>query len=157
MHGRESRWAPADGGVGGGVASVKCDRVEEGVLEFKLEVEKCLRGSVPKRVTKTSFNDTKTRAVNSLRASPGETGPSVVVLLSRLGDVDSGKGGMFSLFPSGFKSVNMLEVLTCFAVGVASGVGRSRRQVGESVEEWDCFPSTEPCMACYDGNTSRPG
>jgi hypothetical protein len=73
----------------------------------------------------------------------------VAVLLSRLGEGDSGKGGMFSLFPSGFKSVNVLVVLIRFAVGVTSGLGRSRGQEGESVEDWDRFPSTEPCMACY--------
>jgi hypothetical protein len=38
-----------DGGVGGGVTSVKCDRVAEGVLVSRLEVEKCLRGAVWKR------------------------------------------------------------------------------------------------------------
>ena len=74
----------------------------------------------------------------------------MTVLLSRLGDGDSGRGGMFSLFPSGFKSVNVLVVLIRFAVGVTSGVGRSRGQEGESVEDWDRFPSTEPCIACYD-------
>ena len=111
------------------------------------------RGCV-KEVIKVSFTDTKTRAMNSLRAFLGEVGFSVAVLLSRLGDGDSGKGGMFSLFPSGFKSVNVLVVLIRFAVGVASGVGRSRGQEGESVEDWDRFPSTEPCMACYDGGRS---
>lgn len=78
----------------------------------------------------------------------------MAVLLSRLGDGDSGKGGMFSLFPSGFKSVNVLVVLIRFAVGVTSGVGRSRGQEGESVEDWDRFPSTEPCMTCFDGERS---
>lgn len=38
-----------DGGVGGGVANVKCDRVVEGVLVPRLEVEKCLRGAGPKK------------------------------------------------------------------------------------------------------------
>jgi len=37
-----------DGGVGGGVASVKCKRVAEGVLVSRLEVEKCLRGAMSK-------------------------------------------------------------------------------------------------------------
>ena len=36
-----------DGGVGGGVASVKWKRVVEGVLVSRLEVEKCLLGAVP--------------------------------------------------------------------------------------------------------------
>lgn len=75
----------------------------------------------------------------------------MVVLLSRLGDGDSGKGGIFSLLPSGFQSVNVLVVLIRFAVGVTSGVGRSRGQEGESAEDWDRFPSTEPCMVCYNG------
>jgi hypothetical protein len=44
-------------------------------------------------------------------------------------------GGMFSLFPSGFKSVNVLVVLIRFAVGVTSGVGKSRGQEGESEED----------------------
>lgn len=109
-----------------------------------------------KRVTKSSFKDTKTRVVYSLRTFLGEFGFSVAVLLSRRGDGDSGKGGIFSLFPSGFKSVKVLVVLIRFAVGVTSGVGRSRGQ-GESVEDWDRFPSTEPCMACYLRNVARPG
>ena len=106
-------------------------------------------------VNKTSFKGAETRAENSLRAFLGGVGFSVAVLLSRLGDGDSGKGGMFSLFPSGFKSVKVLVVLIRFAVGVTSGVGRSRGQEGESVEDWDRFPSTEPCMACYDGRAQR--
>ena len=92
-------------------------------------------GGCVKKVTKTSFDDTKTRAANSLRAFLGEATFSVAVLLSRLGDGDSGKGGMFSLFPLGFKSVKVLVVLIRFAVGVTSGVGRSREQEGESVED----------------------
>jgi hypothetical protein len=106
------------------------------------------------KAMRESFTDTKTRAMNSLRAFLGEVRFSVAVLLSRLGDGDSGKGGMFSLFPSGFKSVDVLVVLIRFAVGVTSGVGRSRGQEGESVEDWDRLPSTEPCMACYDGERS---
>lgn len=98
-----------------------------------------------------SFDD-ETR-VDSLREFLGEVGFSVAVLLSRLGDGDSGRGGMFSLFPSGFKSVNVLVVLIRFAVGVTSGVGKSRGQ-GESVEDWDRLPSTEPCMAHCDGRHS---
>jgi len=80
----------------------------------------------------------------------------VAVLLSRLGDGDSGKGGMFSLFPSGFKSIDVLVVLIRFAVGVTSGVGRSRGQEGESEEDWDRLPSTEPCMTRCDGERSAP-
>ena len=34
-----------DGGVGGGVASANWERVVEGVLLCRLEVEKCLRGA----------------------------------------------------------------------------------------------------------------
>lgn len=78
----------------------------------------------------------------------------MAILLSRLGDGDSGRGGMFSLFPSGFESIDVLVVLIRFAVGVTSGVGRSRGQEGESGEDWDRFPSTEPCMARYDGERS---
>lgn len=78
----------------------------------------------------------------------------MAVLRSRLGDGDSGRGGMFSLFPSGFKSIDVLVVLIRFAVGVASGVGRSRGQEGESEEDWDRLPSTEPCMTRYDGERS---
>lgn len=74
----------------------------------------------------------------------------MAVLLSRLGDGDSGRGGMFSLFPSGFESVDVLVVLIRFAVGVTSGVGRSRGQEGESEEDWDRLPSTEPCITCYN-------
>ena len=37
-----------EGGVGGGVASVRNDRVVEGVLVSIFEVEKCLRGAVAK-------------------------------------------------------------------------------------------------------------
>lgn len=80
----------------------------------------------------------------------------MAVLLSRLGDGDSGRGGMFSLFPSGFESTNVLVVLIRFAVGVVSGVGRSRGQEGESEEDWDRLPSTEPCMTRYDGECSAP-
>ena len=61
---------------------------------------------------------------------------------------------MFSLFPSGFKSIDVLVVLIRFAVGVTSGVGRSRGQEGESEEDWDRLPSTEPCMARYGGKRS---
>jgi len=61
---------------------------------------------------------------------------------------------MFSLFPSGFKSIGVLVVLIRFAVGVTSGVGRSRGQEGESEEDWDRLPSTEPCMTAYDGERS---
>ena len=89
-----------------------------------------------------------------LRAFLGEVWFSVAVLLSRLGDGDSGRGGMFSLFPSVFESIDVLVVLIRFAVGVTSGVGRSRGQEGESEEDWDRLPSTEPCMARYDGECS---
>ena len=61
---------------------------------------------------------------------------------------------MFSLFPSGFKSIDALVVLIRFAVGVTSGVGRSRGQEGESEEDWDRLPSTEPCMTGCDGEHS---
>ena len=101
----------------------------------------------------TYFNEGQTRAVNLLRAFLGEVEFSVAVLLIRLGDGDSGGGGMFSLFPSGFRSVRVLVVLIRFAVGVTSGLGRSRGQ-GESVEDCDRFPSTEPCMISYDGERS---
>lgn len=144
-----------DGGVGGGVTSVKCERVVEGVLVSRVGVEKCLRGAVRKKQPRIRYcNDGRTRVANSLRGFLGEVGFSVAVLLSRLGEGDSGKGGMFSLFPSGFKSVNVLVVLIRFAVGVTSGLGRSRDQEGESVEDWDRFPSTEPCMACNGGERS---
>ena len=78
----------------------------------------------------------------------------MAVLLSRLGDGDSGRGGMFSLFPSGFESVDVLVVLIRFAVGVTSGVGKSRGQEGESEEDWDRLPSTEPCMTGCDGHSA---
>jgi len=96
----------------------------------------------------------QSNACGSLRAFLGEVLFSVAVLLGRLGDGDSGKGGMFSLFPSGFRSVNVLVVLIRFAVGVTSGVGKSRGQEGESEEDWDRLPSTEPCMTGYDGERS---
>lgn len=38
-----------EGGVGGGVTSVRCVKVVEGVLVSRLEVEKCLRGAVSKK------------------------------------------------------------------------------------------------------------
>lgn len=46
---REWMGTSTDGGVGGGVMSVKCDRVVDGVLAPRLEVEKCLRGAVSKQ------------------------------------------------------------------------------------------------------------
>ena len=96
----------------------------------------------------------QTHMANSLRAFLGEVWLSVAILLSRLGEGDSGRGGMFSLLPSGFKSIGVLVVLIRFAVGVTSGVGRSRGQEGESEEDWDRLPSTEPCMTRYDGECS---
>lgn len=147
-----------DGGVGGGVASVKCEKVEEGVLVSRLEVEKCLLGAMQRKQTKSgTLKNSQARVASSLRAFLGEVWFSVAVLLIRLGDGDSGRGGMFSLFPSGFNSIDVLVVLIRFAVGVTSGVGKSRGQEGESEEDWDRLPSTEPCMTDCDGNAARPG
>ena len=60
--------------------------------------------------------------------------------MSGLGDGNSSRDGVFSLFPPGFEPIDALVALIRFAVEVTSRAGKSGGQGGESEQDWDRSP-----------------